>query len=749
MPPPSTPPGVRVDKQASLLLAPSCSYREEYLEEDVQTLLSDLMHNSADDSDEASAAAVPARNDTRRGSADRNAKAQSPTTKETPKGKGKQRFRRLQWRPPGMAKARKKQQTKSHNSGSPPKGAPRLPPSSSTRKHKPRPPSNHAVIRPSVPSSGASVTTFRSSASTILTTKSSSTQKRSNRAGAKKPPYSLRPAASPASVATSAASVKSGTPPLARYRRRRKMALELAKRKELEKVDEHKESVPPQSPPSAIRKEAFQGASLLETSAITEDGNSLVESDTKNDTSDEQSQITFGNTKIRVTRNYTTPTRASDICAPHDEAGGLCGANSFEEAQDQARQLFDTTYATGAALADDLGMKGASACLDGNPGSPTSVMGLDDCGSTSIPFDEYSHYQNMNAVTDGVKRLTTAAEEGSGNLLDGDATDEDTVATIDRRKPGPIDMDTCAAHLTPSERRNLRAMHNLGYAHLRQNELPQAMGVFAEILRGQKERHGKTSLQTATAMHNLGVVCFRSGRHTDTVRLCDGAARIRVEKLGKDSPEVAASLSQQGVALMEMKEYTVALASFREALRIRRKALKTNGDGDGGERQLIVRLLNNIGCAHFEQDQLGRARVAFEEALWMQRELMKKSKRKGAGVESVNPKDAFHAPLSIALTLTNLGSIHLRLEDYETSLVHFEEAALIQESVLGDDHKVVASTQESIAFVKSKEEQDERAASRGGSVKIDRVLSAMMGAVSSKRCTQPATCAPEDYDGLL
>ena len=29
----------------------------------------------------------------------------------------------------------------------------------------------------------------------------------------------------------------------------------------------------------------------------------------------------------------------------------------------------------------------------------------------------------------------------------------------------------------------------------------------------------------------------------------------------------------------------------------------------------------------------------------------------------------------------------------------------IQESVLGDDHKVVASTQESIAFVKTKEEQ--------------------------------------------
>ncbi|KAL7524340.1 hypothetical protein ACHAXR_000532, partial [Thalassiosira sp. AJA248-18] len=301
----------------------------------------------------------------------------------------------------------------------------------------------------------------------------------------------------------------------------------------------------------------------------------------------------------------------------------------------------------------------------------------------------------MSEVTEGVKRLTAAAAAAGGGAAGGIATgvvtpeggtntsdingahnasptatvginnddmindddDDNTVATIDKpRKPGPIDVDTSTPHLTPTERRHLRAMHQLGYTHLRNHELPQALSIFTEIYRGQKERHGKRSLQAAMAMHNLGVVCMRCGRYMETIRLCDGAARIRVEKLGKDSVMVATSLSQQGVALMELKEYRVALASFREALRIRYKVF----GGNDSSHPLIVRLLNNIGCALFEMNDLGESRVAFENALRMQQELMKAKKKnngkvgaplsaipKGGGDNAfdVNPKDAYHMAL--------------------------------------------------------------------------------------------------------
>lgn len=110
------------------------------------------------------------------------------------------------------------------------------------------------------------------------------------------------------------------------------------------------------------------------------------------------------------------------------------------------------------------------------------------------------------------------------------------------RQPGPIDVDTCTRHITPLERRNLRAMHKLGYHYLRHNEINQALDVFMEILRGQKERHGKKSLEVAMAMHNLGVICVKGGKFEEGTRLCDGAARIRVEKLGADHLDVAVSL---------------------------------------------------------------------------------------------------------------------------------------------------------------------------------------------------------------
>lgn len=118
--------------------------------------------------------------------------------------------------------------------------------------------------------------------------------------------------------------------------------------------------------------------------------------------------------------------------------------------------------------------------------------------------------------------------------------DEESI-TQTIRLPGPIDVDTCQRPVTLVERRNLRAMHKLGYYYLRQNNINAAMDVFMEILRGQRERHGKKSIEVAMAMHNLGVVCVEGGRFREGVRLCDGAARLRVEKLGPDHLDVAVS----------------------------------------------------------------------------------------------------------------------------------------------------------------------------------------------------------------
>lgn len=138
---------------------------------------------------------------------------------------------------------------------------------------------------------------------------------------------------------------------------------------------------------------------------------------------------------------------------------------------------------------------------------------------------------------------------------------------------------------------------------------------------------------------------------------------------------------------MEIKQYSSALASFHEALRIRRKAL-------GVKHPLVIRLLNNIGCAFFEMDKLDEAKVSFDEALSVQRDLLKDNnfsrgddladdEQRGNGLDleernlEADPKEANNMLLSIALTLCNLGSIHLRWGMYEESLTFYEDALMV------------------------------------------------------------------------
>ena len=257
-----------------------------------------------------------------------------------------------------------------------------------------------------------------------------------------------------------------------------------------------------------------------------------------------------------------------------------------------------------------------------------------------------------------------------------------------RVKTGPVDVDEGAFVDAES---HLNAIHEMAAEHLAHGEYAEALEVFEEILRGQRERYGEGHYRVGTALHNVGIVHLKSGDYALAVDVCKQAVRIRKGALAPNHSDVAVSLAQLGVAFLECRHHRDALIAFREAAEIRRECF-------GPKHPKVGKILNNIGCALYELAKLGGAKLAFEESLEIQRESLRNSPTMGNN--EVESRAISHAILlSVASTLCNIGSIQLRWGHFEEASITLEEALLIQQSVLGDDHHLVLTTIKSIDFV--------------------------------------------------
>ncbi len=257
--------------------------------------------------------------------------------------------------------------------------------------------------------------------------------------------------------------------------------------------------------------------------------------------------------------------------------------------------------------------------------------------------------------------------------------------------------------------RNLRAIHTLAQQHLKFNEIPEAISVLQEMLRGVRELHGEEHYRVGTVLHNLATVFMNIGQYKNASIYCRQSVEVRKRCLGSLHPDLAVSLSQLGVVHLELEEYDEAIKNFKRALVIRRQNLL--GDASSGK---IARLLNNIGCACYESGKLEEAVKSFEEALMVQKTLMHGAlpntthvseidsrRSRGLSDQQVKQQNVNHILLGIASTLCNLGSVKLRLKKYDDAIVALEEALLLQQSILADDHPIVQSTKDSIDIVDS------------------------------------------------
>lgn len=265
----------------------------------------------------------------------------------------------------------------------------------------------------------------------------------------------------------------------------------------------------------------------------------------------------------------------------------------------------------------------------------------------------------------------------------------DTLAQRQSHSPFPHTTMAVPADLDDAScleaEKNLKAIHDMASEHLHQREYEEALEVFEEILRGQLARYGETHFRIGTALHNIGMVHMRRGDYQKAIDVYQDAIIIRKITLSPDHPDVAVSLAQLGVAYLETRQHKNAIEVFREALRLRRSFY-------GPKHPKVAKVLNNIGCALYELNEMEVAKVAFDEALEIQRSNLRDIPTGSSDISNL-------ALLSIASTLSNIGSVKLNSRSFDEASTVLKEALVIQQCIYGEDHPIPRQTADSLRWI--------------------------------------------------
>jgi hypothetical protein len=180
--------------------------------------------------------------------------------------------------------------------------------------------------------------------------------------------------------------------------------------------------------------------------------------------------------------------------------------------------------------------------------------------------------------------------------------------------------------------------------------------------------------------HNLGVIKVLLGRDDEATPLFQQAIALKKVSFGTDHPEVALSWDELGIQLFAFGDFDTALEAFHEAHIIRSKQ-------EGSTvAPTVAMVLNNIACCYFQVGKHETALQKLEEASEIQ--------HKAVGSSAQADLDLLH----VAIVVCNCGYLKLALKQYEEARSLFEEALLIQQSVLDDNHRAVRDTLSNIDF---------------------------------------------------
>jgi tetratricopeptide (TPR) repeat protein len=152
-----------------------------------------------------------------------------------------------------------------------------------------------------------------------------------------------------------------------------------------------------------------------------------------------------------------------------------------------------------------------------------------------------------------------------------------------------------------------------------------------------------------------------------------------------------------GIIQLSLKSYDDALSSFEEALEMREIEAEEMVEPEAiNECTLkIAKLLNNIGCVHYEKREFSLAADAFHDAINMQQEVLGTLDSSSWSVKDPSIKPGF---LTMASTMCNQGYIELEQKNYSNAVTTFRESIRLQKLLLGQENKLITSTLDNLGY---------------------------------------------------
>jgi len=310
----------------------------------------------------------------------------------------------------------------------------------------------------------------------------------------------------------------------------------------------------------------------------------------------------------------------------------------------------------------------SGSCIEHNHCSYSADDTEYDCGASDYTDP---HTDDEVSILDGQSFKTTSTKKSS-------------------------DIHKCREHHKHTKRHEklLKDIHQKACRYLRAGRLEDSLRQFNTILVSLTEKYDRKHERVGTALHNVGVVHLRSGNLDKALNVILEAIRIRRAKLGAFHPKVSESLVELGILQLSKNIYDEALDTLEEALEIQdRKEYNTVAKDRSRAALQKAKILNNIGCVHFESGNVEGAMEAYEKSLFIQRDIFK--------IGNLSGIPGF---LALSTTICNLGYVYMDKLDWELAVFQFEDALQIQKSILiSKGHKVIMNTLYNIGYASVKD----------------------------------------------